>query len=124
MLEFTKKLTSVIISALLMFALLTTASASENYKTWTENWNYSHEEIKLVAEQAKGKANPMAYLNKIMASLSSSNIHGEKKIKEHLEKTPVTYESALATKKPDFETRDYTPEELNSVFDSLKDVEL
>lgn len=96
----------------------------ENYKTWTENWNYSHEEIKLVAEQAKGKANPMAYLNKIMASLSSSNIHGEKKIKEHLEKTPVTYESALATKKPDFETRDYTPEELNSVFDSLKDVEL
>lgn len=96
----------------------------ENYKTWTSNWNYSFEEIKQVAEHAKGKANPMAYLNKIMASLSNSNMHGEKKIKEYLEKSPVVYESSQTTKKPDFETRDYTSEELNSVFDSLKDVEL
>ncbi len=96
----------------------------ENYKTWTTSWNYNHEEIKQVAENAKGKANPMAYLNKIMASLSNSNIHGSKQIKEYLEKTPVHYESSGTAKKPDFETRNYTSEELNAVFDSLDDVEL
>lgn len=36
MLEFTKKLTSVIISALLIFSVVTTVSAAESYKTWTQ----------------------------------------------------------------------------------------
>ena len=36
----------------------------------------------------------------------------------------TSYEGTQINKKPDFETRDYTSEELNSVFDSLKDVEL
>ena len=96
----------------------------ENYKTWTDNWNYTHEEIKQVAEFAKGKANPMAYLNKIMANLSTSNVHGNKKIKEYLEKSSTSYDNSTNAKRPDFETRDYTSDELNSVFDSLKDVEL
>ncbi len=96
----------------------------ENYKTWTENWNYSKEEILLVAGYSKGKANPISYLNKVMANLYNSNIRGEKKIKEHLESSPAVYESSTASKKPDFETRNYSSEELNAVFDSLSDVEL
>lgn len=96
----------------------------DSHKTWTTSWGYTQEEILQAAEKAKGKANPMAYLNKVMAGLSNSNIHGKKQIKEHIEKMSAVYDSVAPVKKPDFETRDYTPEELNSVFDSLKDVEL
>lgn len=96
----------------------------ENYKIWTETWNYSQEEILVVANFSNGKANPMAYLNKVMASLTNANIHGTKEIKNYLEKTTTVYEKAQTVKKPDFETRDYTSEELNAVFDSLGDVEL
>lgn len=94
----------------------------ELYKTWTENWGYNHTEILLVAKNSKDKANPMSYINKVIASLNEQNIHGEKDITKNIEKytQPVTKTKA----KQNYMTHSYTSEELNAVFDSLDDVEI
>lgn len=98
----------------------------ELYKTWTENWNYSHEEIIIVSKSAKDKANPIAYINKLIASLHEKNIHGEKAIAKYLESTPIASGVSKTTTKAtqNYMTHNYTSEELNAVFDSLDDVEI
>lgn len=96
------------------------------YKTWTVSWGYTHAEILEVAKYSRGKTSPMPYINKVIANLFSSNIHGEKEIKKQLEKseTKTTSSAKQSDKKNDFEKRTYTSEELSAVFDSLDDVEL
>lgn len=94
----------------------------ELYKTWTENWSYSHDEILLIAGCSKDKASPMTYINKIIASLNENNIHGEKDIKKYLEKSTTQKQTIPA--KQNYMTHNYTSEELNAVFDSLDDVEI
>lgn len=96
----------------------------EFYKTWTNNWGFSHEQILIVAEITKDKSNPMAYLNRVIANLNEQKITDTKSIKEHIKS--VKLDSAKTTKKPkdNFEKRNYSKEDLSAVFDSLDDVEI
>lgn len=92
------------------------------YKTWTQNWNFSNEQILAVCEVAKGKANPVSYLNKVLSSLNAEGLHDTEKIKAKLK----NYTGDLSFKKPDrnFMEHTYTKEELDAVYDSLDDVEI
>ena len=91
------------------------------YKTWTNNWGFSHENIMQVSEVAKGKMNPISYLNKMLSSLNEQNIKSEADIEKYL-KSVSTEKTKLD--KPDFSTRNYSSEEMNALFDSLDDIEI
>ena len=91
------------------------------YKTWINNWGFTHEQILQVSEAAKGKMNPISYLNKILSSLNEQNIKTEKDIEKYL-KSVSAEKSKLD--KPDFSTRNYSSEEMNALFDSLDDIEI
>ena len=94
----------------------------EFYKTWTQNWGFSHEQIVLVSESAKGKASPLSYLNKVLSSLNSEGVHDTAKIKTRLK----NFAGGTSSQKPrdNFEQRAYTKEEMSAVFTSLDDVEI
>ena len=96
----------------------------EFYKTWTNNWGFSHEQILLVAESIKDKSNPMAYLNKVIANLNEQKIFDTKSIKEHLKSVKPDGRKTSSKPNDNFEKRDYSNEDLSAVFDSLDDVEL
>lgn len=90
------------------------------YKTWTENWNFSHDKILLVAEICKDKINPMAYLNKLLADFfASGTIIDKNSIKSLKSTKPNTTKI-----QENYATHTYTKEQMTAVFDSLDDVEI
>lgn len=91
------------------------------YKTWTNNWGFSDEQILKVSDAAKGKSNPVSYLNKILATLNESNIKSDKDIEKYLKGVIV---DKSKVDKPDFATREYSSEQMNALFDSLDDIEI
>ena len=91
------------------------------FKTWTNNWGFSNEQILQVSEIAKGRSNPMSYLNKILSSISERGLKTEKEIADYLKSASS---GTQKVEKPDFEQRTYTAEEMNSLFDSLDDIEI
>ena len=93
----------------------------EFYKTWTNNWGFTEEQIKLVSNVGKGKANPISYINKVLATLNEKNIKTDKDIENYISKMSV---SDVQNAKKEFPMRKYSPEEINALFDSLDDVEI
>ena len=91
------------------------------FKTWTNNWGFSNEQILQVSEIAKGKSNPMSYLNKILSSINERGLKTEKEIADYLKSASS---GTQKVDKPEFEQRTYTAEEMNSLFDSLDDIEI
>lgn len=96
----------------------------EFYKTWTNNWGYSHDQILIAAEAANGKTNPMAYLNRVIATLNEEKITDTSAIKNHIKSIKPDGRKTSNKQKENFETRAYSKEELSAVFDSLDDVEI
>ena len=94
------------------------------YKTWTTSWNFEHQHIMLVAETAKNKTTPMPYINKILANIREQNISSIEEIKKYLETHKNDSGFGKQQIKESFKTRQYSPEELSAVYDSLDDVEL
>lgn len=91
------------------------------YRTWKTNWNFSKDEIDVVAEHARGKATSLAYLNKIIVDLWNKGVHGVDQIKKSLKNTTSTPEQKQNF---DYESRKYTPEQFSAFMDSLEDVEI
>lgn len=91
------------------------------FKTWTNNWGFSNEQILQVAEISKGKSNPMSYLNKILSSINERGLKTDKEIADYLKSASV---GTQKVDKPEFEQRNYTAEEMNALFDSLEDIEV
>lgn len=91
------------------------------FKTWTNNWGFSNEQILQASEIAKGKSNPMSYLNKILSSINERGLKTEKEIADYLKSASTGTQKA---DKPDFEQRAYTAEEMNAVIASLDDIEI
>lgn len=99
----------------------------EFYKTWTNNWGFSHEQIILAAEYSKDKSSQMPYLNKILANLHEEGITDTKQIKEKLGQIKPDGRKSISKQikqKDEIERRNYTAAELAGVVDSLDDVEL
>lgn len=101
-----------------------TAFDRDCYKMWTENWGFDHEQILLISKNFMGKANPISYMNKVIANLHEQGAHTTEQIEEKLKSTSYSSAPISKDKKDDFERRNYTKEELNAVFDSLDDVEI
>lgn len=91
------------------------------YKVWTNSWNFDHESILLVAKKAVGKTGPIAYMNKILSTLSSENKHSLADVEKYLSNNTIT--SATKDKKQ-MTSREYTNAELEALFDSLDDIEV
>ena len=93
----------------------------EFFKTWTNNWGFSNEQILQASEISKGKSNPMSYLNKILSSINERGLKTEKEIADYLKSAST---GTQKVDKPDFEQRTYTAEEMNAVIASLDDIEI
>ena len=91
------------------------------YKTWTDNWGFSHEQVLLVADACIGKNNPMSYLNKLLAELHEQGVSVTADIANALKSKPS---SNTAPAKEQFATHSYTKEQLQGVYDSLDDIEI
>lgn len=91
------------------------------YKTWTNNWGFTDEQIMLVSNYAKGKSNPISYLNKMLATLNEKNLKTNGEIEKYLKSMG---QDIKKIDKPDFSTRNYSSEEMNALFDSLDDIEI
>lgn len=104
--------------------LVRTVSSNDRefYKTWSENWGFTHEQILLVAEICVGKTNPVSYLNKVLADLHEQGVSVTKEVVQALGTKQPSKTSAPVKEK--YATHEYTKEQLSAVFDSLDDVEI
>ena len=92
------------------------------YKTWTNSWGFTDNQILLVSEVSAGKSNPMSYINKILANINEKNLKTDSEISKYLKGIGGDVRKTESQK--NFEGRDYSAEQMNAVFDSLDDVEI
>ena len=93
------------------------------FKTWTENWNYSQNQIMLVAKFAHDKGYSISYMNKILSTLNNQNIRADSEIEKYL--NSITSQSNTnKSKSQEMITHSYSKEQLNAIYDSLDDVEI
>ena len=95
------------------------------YKTWSEVWNLSNDIIQLASISAKGKAQPIMYLNKLLSVFHTKNITSINDAKNEIEEFN---KSNTYTNKQNNQVyksnREYSQEQLNALFDSLDDIEV
>lgn len=99
------------------------SSDRDMYKTWTDNWNYSHEHILKVAKFASKKGSNVSYMNKVLSSLNSQNIRTDDGIENYFN----NYSKQTSTNfscDQEIMRHNYSKEQLSAVFDSLDDVEI
>ena len=108
-----------------LFGLLRSVNSYDRdfYKTWTTNWNFTHEQILLAAQNAKDKLNQMTYLNRLLADLHENGKHTSSEIEKHLKKSPVSENKTGKKPKFNHDQREFTSSEFSAVIDSLDDVE-
>jgi len=90
------------------------------YRTWTYAWNMPDDVVLAAAKVAKGKAQPMAYLNKIISDLFNAKITNKEQAEQYLKRT----KTEVQDEKPQMMTHSYTNAELSALFDNLDDIEV
>ena len=93
------------------------------YKTWTIGWNIPNDVILLASSSAKGKVQPIVYLNKLLSNLHSKNITTLESAKREIEGFNDSSSSHKNSSQP-FRSREYSSSELSALFDSLDDIEV
>ncbi len=103
----------------------------EFYNTWIYDWQISQELLDYAVSQSKGKIQSMQFLNKLLSIYHNKNITTVEQAKtekiEFLSSNAITTaakSSPSATRNRRPEKREYTKEELNSLFTSIEEVEL
>lgn len=92
------------------------------YNTWSEDWNINDDIIMMVAEKSKGTANPIRYMNKLLSEIHAKNIST---LEEATKLCSQTNFAKTETKiEQNMETREYSKEVLDALFDSLDDIEV
>jgi DnaD/phage-associated family protein len=92
----------------------------ENFALWTNTWGFSNELILYAASLSVGKLNPVSYLHKILSNWHEQNI----KTLEDAKKTTTVEQKQPKTLAPTFQTRSYSSEEMNALFDNLDEVDI
>lgn len=87
------------------------------YKIWTEKFNVSKELLDYAITKSTQKVQPMQYLNKILHHYNDSNI----KTVEQAEKDTKDFEAPTKNK---VTSHSYSPEELNSLFKNIDNIEV
>ena len=91
----------------------------DKYKVWTENWKLPEDVLAYACTLATGKDQPMQYLASTLASFHDKNI-------STLEDAKKSFDILPSKKtKSNFSTgRSYTREEMNSLFQSIDEIEI
>ncbi|HPG92110.1 MAG TPA: DnaD domain protein [Clostridia bacterium] len=89
-----------------------------NFKIWTTEWHLSEEIINYAAQISKGTLNPTAYMCKVLTDYKERGV----KTVEQAEKSIDTKSAASVSF--DYKQRDYTDEQLRTLFDNLDDIEV
>ena len=89
----------------------------ECYRNWINYWQMSEELIDEAINQAQGKVQPIVYMNKLLGEWHKQNIKEVKQIPS----APKTSKAKLSR---NYDERNYTKEELNSLFTNLDEVEI
>ena len=88
----------------------------ELYSRWTNVWNMPHDVILYCASISLDKTSPLAYMSKILANWHSADIHTVESAKK--QSTTTTDNSAKLIQ------RDYTQDDWDNLFDSIKQIEI
>lgn len=109
-----------------IFGLIRLVSSNDRdmYKTWTENWNYSQDEIIVASKIVHEKGFNISYMNKALATLNSQGIKGTKEIENNLAKTLSITSKNIKSQSQEIISHNYSKEQLTAVYDSLDDVEI
>lgn len=97
------------------------ANDRQLFKTWKYDWNLSDEIIDYSAEISSDKYMPLQYLNKVLSQLHLNNISTLDKAKDFINKMPSDKSFSKPKK---FTERNYTKEQLNSLFVDISEVEI
>lgn len=89
------------------------------YHTWTYEWKMPHEVIEFAATKAKGKEQPMAYLNKLLSSMYNDKFQTLADAKVFLGKIAGTQSANDKNI-----THELTEQEITCLFDNIKDIEI
>lgn len=90
------------------------------YATWTNSWNMSEELIDYAAMISAGKGQPMQYMNKILSSWFNNNVKTLEQAKSQTPPADTTTKSNPAAIKG----HNYSKEQLDSLYDSLEEIEI
>ena len=98
-----------------------TTNDRQLFRTWKYDWLMSDEIIEYCASISSDKFMPLQYLNKLLSQLHLNNVKKLEKAKDFISKLP-TEKSIEKPKK--FKERDYSKEQLNSLFTDISEVEI
>lgn len=87
----------------------------ELYNRWTNIWNMPHEVILYSASISLDKTSPLAYMSKILANWHNNNIHTLESAKK---------QSNTSDNSTKLIQRDYTQDDWDNLFDSIKQIEI
>lgn len=95
------------------------------YHTWMYTWNTPNEVLQFAISQSKDKVQPMQFLNKLLSVYHSKQIVSVEQAKQE----QINFASNTATKttnKPSKQVaaKEYSKEQLNSLFTSIEEVEI
>lgn len=91
----------------------------DKYRIWTQVWNLKDELIAYACTIAVGKDQPMQYLAGVLSTFHDKNINTIEDAKNSFEIV------STKTKQKSFSTeRNYTKEEMNSLFQSIEEIEI
>ncbi|MGN1200915.1 MAG: DnaD domain protein [Candidatus Caccovivens sp.] len=91
----------------------------DKYKVWTESWQMPEDVVAYACTLALGKEQPMQYLSSIISTFHDKNIKTVDDAKSSFNIVAPT------TQKSNFSTgRSYTKEEMNSLFQSIDEIEI
>ncbi len=91
----------------------------DKFKVWTEIWNMPQEILDYACTLAVGKEQPMQYLSSIISTFHDKNIRTIEDAKNSFDIiAPKSQTSNFSTR------RNYTKDEMNSLFQSIEEVEV
>ena len=94
------------------------------YHTWMYTWNTPNDVLEFAISQSKDKVQPMQFLNKLLSVYHSKGIATVEQAKQ--EKIAFEQKPAYHTTKPSKKVtaKEYSKEELNSLFTPVEEVEI
>lgn len=100
-------------------ARIVTSRDREMYNTWCEGWNISEDLIDYAVSLSVGKNLPLQYLNKVITNFHEKGVNTIEEAQSCKENFINSTEN-----KANMNTRSYSDEELNRLFDNLKEVDI
>lgn len=96
-----------------------TTSDREYYRTWTLIWGFDEDVITYAAECSVGKTYPVPYINQLLTAWKAAGVT----TLDEAKKQGVTVGKSTAANNKEYEQRDYSDQQLQSIFSNLDNFE-